>query len=940
MINAWEPDLHRVVFGMPALSVPLSSHVYKGGLFSPIVTQSKIYGEVGAPLVDSIFDGTDAAVLCYGQTGTGKTYTMLGPNGGVRTLQPENSGLPRCHKTALLLDDSQGLMPRALADIFGRIAKATAANTSAAEKALESVCTLEKSGSVSDKKIIGFTEDTFSVALSVVELYNETCRDLLVPRHRGEGTDDWIALRKSAPVDAFVDGQWLKGTIIRVHNGYDGSDDDEDDDDDDESGSGGAEAGAFAMHDQVTLDVFVDEVRKTVATSTPNSEGAAFVAGDPSVSIHETIIVRAASVEKRLSRPLVRIRGTCNTSRPRDMRYFHDCPNATRCVCGGHPLPIINHKCPSAATVRVRSPEDALHQLHAAMANRVTGATAQNRTSSRSHALVFINVVHRRRFFYHKPPKKMRETENSRKNSALLQFDESDDQTINATLTLVDLAGSEAVRTHNAASGSTDPIAHERAIEGRAINKSLLSLRQVMRDISKNSSATAAASALASAAAIRVVEEAAIAEESQFDGNEETKNQKDIYEEMPCLGTLPEEKKLPGVFQTKHRNQQRKKQKKPKSAKQVWMEEATILKSNTAPSVVVAHPPYRNSKLTMLLKPTLEGGGRTAIVLNCSAAIHDAAASLSTLYFGDAASRVTKSIQKNRIVLPASRLERCLKATEECEALLLKAIQVNRKATKPILNLFSPTLESSFDERCGRISAAIRMNPLLSLSSDVAPLLSTRVACNIAAFVTDAFTLVQLPLVCSAWNSSISGSMKVWRQAIKAFFVPREEGMTVLHDIESTLATTVRQSASQAKLFQIAFLQGLRRRWEGSLLGRQNRLAELCKEKKFLNQKKMDEEGKSQGNMDGEGDGEATNGEIINNHIFKCFPKRPRHPKYGTTFGGASRFYLETSVNERENLRDEGIYTAADAIIAADNSSKNRKCELLGAGKQLDEQDD
>jgi hypothetical protein len=239
------------------------------------------------------------------------------------------------------------------------------------------------------------------------------------------------------------------------------------------------------------------------------------------------------------------------------------------------------------------------------MANRVTGATAQNRTSSRSHALVFINVVHRRRFFYHKPPKKMRETENSRKNSALLQFDESDDQTINATLTLVDLAGSEAVRAHNAASGSTDPIAHERAIEGRAINKSLLSLRQVMRDISKNSSATAAASALASAAAIRVVEEAAIAEESLFDGNEETKNQKDIYEEMPCLGILPEEKKLPGVFQTKHRNRQRKKQKKPKSAKQVWMEEATILKSNTAPSVVVAHPPYRNSKLTMLLKPTL-----------------------------------------------------------------------------------------------------------------------------------------------------------------------------------------------------------------------------------------------------------------------------------------------------------------------------------------------
>merc|ERR1719378_1415046 len=81
--------------------------------------------------------------------------------------------------------------------------------------------------------------------------------------------------------------------------------------------------------------------------------------------------------------------------------------------------------------------------------------------------------------------------------------------------------------------------------------------------------------------------------------------------------------------------------------------------------------------------------------------------------------------------------------------------------------------------------------------------------------------------------------------------------MMMLYDIESALATTVRRSASQAKLYQIAFLQALRRRWEGTLLGRQNRLAELCKEENFLHEKKMDEDGKGQGNMDGKGDGKA-----------------------------------------------------------------------------------
>jgi hypothetical protein len=33
---------------------------------------------LGKPVLDSLFEGYNACVLAYGQSGTGKTYTMLG----------------------------------------------------------------------------------------------------------------------------------------------------------------------------------------------------------------------------------------------------------------------------------------------------------------------------------------------------------------------------------------------------------------------------------------------------------------------------------------------------------------------------------------------------------------------------------------------------------------------------------------------------------------------------------------------------------------------------------------------------------------------------------------------------------------------------------------------------------------------------------------------
>jgi hypothetical protein len=40
--------------------------------------QQQVFEDVVAPLVAAALDGYNAAVLCYGQTGAGKTYSMCG----------------------------------------------------------------------------------------------------------------------------------------------------------------------------------------------------------------------------------------------------------------------------------------------------------------------------------------------------------------------------------------------------------------------------------------------------------------------------------------------------------------------------------------------------------------------------------------------------------------------------------------------------------------------------------------------------------------------------------------------------------------------------------------------------------------------------------------------------------------------------------------------
>ncbi|XP_077013481.1 kinesin-like protein KIF21B isoform X3 [Tamandua tetradactyla] len=99
--------------------------------------QEQIYSTCVSKLIEGCFEGYNATVLAYGQTGAGKTYTM---GTGFDTVTSE---------------DEQGIIPRAIAHLFGGIA--------------------ERKRRAQEQGVAG---PEFKVSAQFLELYNEEILDL------------------------------------------------------------------------------------------------------------------------------------------------------------------------------------------------------------------------------------------------------------------------------------------------------------------------------------------------------------------------------------------------------------------------------------------------------------------------------------------------------------------------------------------------------------------------------------------------------------------------------------------------------------------------------------------------------------------------------------------------------------------------------------------
>jgi hypothetical protein len=143
-------------------------------IFEETATQEEIFKTIGKQQVDKALSGFHGSIFAYGQTGTGKTYTMLGPNGGHGNLKEKDSS--KCI----------GLIPRILHYLFENISKESK-NTNTVNK----------------------------VTVSYLEIYNENIRDLL---HVDDDSNDAFNKRgKNLLIKEHkTDGPFVKNLVKKV----------------------------------------------------------------------------------------------------------------------------------------------------------------------------------------------------------------------------------------------------------------------------------------------------------------------------------------------------------------------------------------------------------------------------------------------------------------------------------------------------------------------------------------------------------------------------------------------------------------------------------------------------------------------------------------------------------------------------------------------------
>ncbi|XP_061361837.1 kinesin-like protein KIN-5D [Gastrolobium bilobum] len=129
-------------------------------VFGPNSQQKELYEQAVSPIVNEVLEGYNCTIFAYGQTGTGKTYTM---EGGARK---KNGEFP----------SDAGVIPRAVKEIFDMLEAQNA---------------------------------EYSMKVTFLELYNEEITDLLALEETSKSVDD----KSKKPIALMEDGKG--GVFVR-----------------------------------------------------------------------------------------------------------------------------------------------------------------------------------------------------------------------------------------------------------------------------------------------------------------------------------------------------------------------------------------------------------------------------------------------------------------------------------------------------------------------------------------------------------------------------------------------------------------------------------------------------------------------------------------------------------------------------------------------------
>ena len=144
-------------------------------VFPPTATQADVFAAVAVPVLDDVLLGFNGSILAYGQTGTGKTYTL--GNNLMDEADAGGTGIPSglllrgdgfLGSDALSPRGSAGLIPRTVHAMFAQMARTP--------------------------------EFTYSVSLSYCQIYCEMVQDLLFPSAQG------LTIRESPDRGVYIQG--------------------------------------------------------------------------------------------------------------------------------------------------------------------------------------------------------------------------------------------------------------------------------------------------------------------------------------------------------------------------------------------------------------------------------------------------------------------------------------------------------------------------------------------------------------------------------------------------------------------------------------------------------------------------------------------------------------------------------------------------------------
>lgn len=161
-------------------------------VFGKSSRQSDLYHAVVAPLVSNCLEGYNATVLAYGQTSSGKTYTIMGESLGASAVVHDQS--------------AAGIIPRAFDDMFRRLEAKSKQQRRQKRQSSSLNRTAENSqerssgdGEPAAPSSVGDSSDSepsYAIKLQFLELYGEEIRDLLLANQHATSTHHKLTIRE------------------------------------------------------------------------------------------------------------------------------------------------------------------------------------------------------------------------------------------------------------------------------------------------------------------------------------------------------------------------------------------------------------------------------------------------------------------------------------------------------------------------------------------------------------------------------------------------------------------------------------------------------------------------------------------------------------------------------------------------------------------------